>query len=229
RSLSLASGRGLRRARPRAGGRLEALVFGDVAVGAETRDDRLLRALVQPLATPPNRGEETLEIDLEGGELVVGPVLHLELHLARAAPRVVDDLVGLPLRDLHDLGLRRLAHRLRPRFREQPVDLALRLGQHLLPLLDDPAGLLDLLRSRRAALVEEVVILLAVDPHLVGERDGFGVVNEVVELVDQYQYVHWPRSVTLIAADTAVVTRRDAPAFPGARPGRALPDGVRPG
>jgi hypothetical protein len=45
--------------------------------------------------------------------------------------------------------------------------------------------LLDLLGNRRAHLVEDVVDLLAVDPHLVGEGDGLGVVNEVVELVDQ--------------------------------------------
>src|SRR6266496_4147244 len=76
------------------------------------------------------------------------------------------------------------------RLRQQPVDLALGLCEHLLPLLDDPARLLDLLRDRRPHLVEDVVDLFAVDPHLVGEGHGLRVVHEVVELVDQYEDVH---------------------------------------
>jgi hypothetical protein len=71
------------------------------------------------------------------------------------------------------------------RFLEETVLLALRLGQHLLTLLDDPPGLLDLFRDRGPHLVEDVVDLLAVDAHLVGERHGLRVVHEVVELVDQ--------------------------------------------
>src|SRR6476469_3239024 len=50
--------------------------------------------------------------------------------------------------------------------------------------------LLDLLGDSRAHLVEDVVDLLAVDAHLVGERHGLRLVHEVVELVDQYQYFH---------------------------------------
>src|SRR4029077_17870715 len=60
----------------------------------------------------------------------------------------------------------------------------------LLPLLHDPARLLDLFRNGRAHLVEDVVDLLAVDPHLVGERHGLRLVNEVVELVYEYEDVH---------------------------------------
>ena len=157
-------------------------------------DDGLLRALVQPLAAALHRGEELVEVDLERREDAVGPVLHLEARLACLAARVVDDVLRLVLGDLHDLGLRRLAHGLLARLGEQPVDLALRLGEHLLPLLDDPARLLDLLRDRRAHLVEDVVDLLAVDAHLVGERDGLRVVHEVVELVDEYEYVHVRKS-----------------------------------
>src|SRR6185436_19987861 len=100
------------------------------------------------------------------------------------------DLLGLALGQLDDHGLRRLAHSLLASLAEDPIALTLRLGQHLLALLHDPAGLLDLLRNRRAHLVEDVVDLLAVDAHLVGERDGLGVVNEVVELVDENEYVH---------------------------------------
>jgi len=94
------------------------------------------------------------------------------------------------LGDLDDLRLGRLAHRLLAGLGQQPVDLALRLGEHLLALLHDPARLLDLFRDRRAHLVENVVDLLTVDAHLVGEGDGLRVVHEVVELVDENEYVH---------------------------------------
>ena len=104
--------------------------------------------------------------------------------------RVVDDVLGLPLGELDDLGLRRLAHRLLARLLDDPVALPLRLGEHLLPLLDDPAGLLDLLGDRRPHLVEDLVDLLAVEANLVGERHGLRVVHEVVELVDEHEYVH---------------------------------------
>ena len=145
---------------------------------------------MQPLPAAAHRGEEAVEVDLERREHRVGPVLHLEARLARLAAGLVDDVLRLPLGDLHDLGLRRLAHGLLARLGEQPVDLALRLGEHLLALLDDPARLLDLFRDRRAHLVEDVVDLLAVDANLVGEGDGLRVVHEVVELVDQYEDVH---------------------------------------
>src|SRR5204862_6798802 len=70
------------------------------------------------------------------------------------------------------------------------IAFALRLGEHLLALLDDPPSLLDLLGDRRPHLVEDVVDLLAVDPDLVGQRDGLRVVDEVVQLVDQDKYIH---------------------------------------
>src|SRR5439155_21258547 len=92
------------------------------------------------------------------------------------------------------LRLRRLTDGLLTRLAEDPVAFALRLGEHLLALLDDPARLLDLLRDRRPHLVEDVVDLLAVDPDLVGQRDGLRVVHEVVELVDQSEYVHFSQS-----------------------------------
>ena len=75
------------------------------------------------------------------------------------------------------------------------IALPLRLGEHLLPLLDDPARLLDLLRNGGAHLVEDLVDLLAVEAHLVGQRDGLRVVHEVVEPVDEYEYVHGSKSL----------------------------------
>ena len=141
---------------------------------------------MQPLAAALDRSEELLEVDLERRQDRVGPVLHLEPRLPRLPPRLVDDVLRLALGDLDDLRLRRLANGLLARLAQEPVGLALGLGQHLLTLLDDPAGLLDLFRDRRAHLVEDVVDLLAVDPDLVGQGHGLGVVNEVVELVDEY-------------------------------------------
>ena len=76
------------------------------------------------------------------------------------------------------------------RLLDDPLGLALGLGEHLLTLLDDPARLLDLLGDRGAHLVEDVVDLLLVHAHLVRQRDLLGVVDEVVQLVDQYQDVH---------------------------------------
>ena len=145
---------------------------------------------MQPLATATHGDEELVEVDLEAREDPVRPVLHLESRLARLAACVVDDVLCLPLGDLDDLRLRRLTHRLLARLADQAVALALRLGEHLLPLLDDPAGLLDLLRDRGAHLVEDVVDLLAVDAHLVGEGHRLRVVHEIVELVDEYENVH---------------------------------------
>ena len=145
---------------------------------------------MQPLPPALHGREELVQVDLERREDPVRPVLHLEPRLPRLPARVVDDLLCLPLGELDDLGLRRLAHGLLARLAEDPVGLALRLGQHLLALLDDPARLLDLLRDRRAHLVEDVVDLLAVDPDLIREGDGLRVVHEVVELVDQDENVH---------------------------------------
>ena len=147
---------------------------------------------MQPLPAAPDRAEELVEVDLERREDAVGPVLHLEARLPRLAAGLLDDVLRLALGELHDLGLRRLAHGLLARLADQAVALALRLGEHLLPLLHDPAGLLDLLGDRRAHLVEDVVDLLAVDAHLVGQGHGLRVVHEIVELVDEYEDVHGP-------------------------------------
>src|SRR5207247_890537 len=100
--------------------------------------------------------------------------------------------------------------------------LALRLGQHLLPLLDDPARLLDLLGDRGAHLVEDVVDLLAVDPHLVGQRHGLRVVDEVVELVDEDEDVHVRGILLLWPDEGAGPSGPHSPGFSGV-PG--LPSG----
>src|SRR5207302_9023090 len=71
-----------------------------------------------------------------------------------------------------------------------------------------PAGLLDLLGDRRPHLVEDVVDLLAVDPDLVGQRHGLRVVHEVVELVDENEYVHESSEFT---EETLFVTLAEEP------------------
>src|SRR5437879_2997062 len=187
------------------------VVVGALDAGGDAGDDRLLRALVQPLATPLDRAQELVEVDLEGGEDRVGPILHLEPRLAGLAASVVDDLTGLALGELDDLGLRRLANGLLAGLAENPVALALGLGQHLLAFLDDPARLLDLLGDRRPHLVEDVVDLLAVDANLVGQRNGLRVVHEVVQLVDQNQYVHTSLSLLLRARGSTATPFRAHP------------------
>src|SRR5262249_34238480 len=57
-----------------------AAVVGEVD-RADPGDDRLLRALVQPLAAAAHRDEELVEVRLERCEHPVCPVLHLEPHL----------------------------------------------------------------------------------------------------------------------------------------------------
>src|SRR5205809_159581 len=109
---------------------------------------------------------------------------------AGAGAGVLDDVLRGALGLLDDLLLGDQLRLAVARLGDDALGLALGLGQHLLALLDDPAGLLDLLGNRRPHLVEDVVDLLAVDAHLVGEGHGLRVVHEVVELVDQYEDVH---------------------------------------
>src|SRR6476619_6487728 len=145
---------------------------------------------LQALAAALHRSDELREVDLERVEDLIGVVLGAEADLALTGASVLDDVLGGALGLLGDLLLGGQLRLALARLLEDPLRLALGLGQHLLPLLDDPARLLDLLRDRRAHLVEDVVDLLAVDPDLIREGDGLRVVHEVVELVDQDEDVH---------------------------------------
>src|SRR6185436_13573522 len=149
-----------------------------------------LFAALQAVAAALDGCDELGEVDLEGVEDVVGVVLGAQADLAFARTRVLDDLLGLALGLLDDLFLGCEADLLLARLADDPLGLALRLGEHLLTLLHDPARLLDLLRDRRAHLVEDVVDLLFVDAHLIRKGDGLGVVNRLVDLVDENEYVH---------------------------------------
>ena len=151
--------------------------------------DGLVLAL-QALAAALDGGDELREVDLERVEDLVGVVLGAEADLALAGAGVLDDVLGGALGLLGDLLLGDEAGLALARLLDDALGLALGLGEHLLALLDDPARLLDLLRDRRAHLVEDVVDLLLVHTHLVRQRDRLGVVDEVVELVDENEDVH---------------------------------------
>src|SRR5207237_5604401 len=66
-------------------------------------DDGLLRSLLEPLATALHGVQELVQVDLERRQDAVRPVLHLEPGLTSLPASVVDDVVRLSLRELHDL------------------------------------------------------------------------------------------------------------------------------
>src|SRR3954467_690818 len=145
----------------------------------------------EPVAATLNGGEELLQVHFKGGEDLVGVVLGAEADFTLAGAGVLDDLVGGALGLLGDLLVGDQTGLLLARLADDPLRLAFGLGQHLLALLDDPARLLDLLGDRGTHLIEEVVDLLAVHTHLIRQRDGTGVGDDVVQLVNEDQYVHF--------------------------------------
>src|SRR3954454_17424571 len=149
-----------------------------------------LFATRKPLAATLHGGDELREVHLERVEDVVRVILGAEPDLALTRTRVLDDLLGLALRLPDDFLFADQPRLLLARLADDPLSLALRLGEHLLTLLDDPARLLDLLRDRGTHLIEDVVDLLFVDAHGVRERHLLGVVNCVVEFVDEDEDVH---------------------------------------
>src|SRR4051812_46053887 len=150
---------------------------------------------LEALAAALDGRDELRKVDLERVEDLVGVVLGAQPDLALTSAGVLDDVLGGPLGLLGHLFLADELLGALARLLDDPLSLALGFGEHLLTLLDDPARLLDLLRDRRAHLIEDVVDLLLVHTHLVRQRDLLGVVNEVVELVDEYEDVHGRFSV----------------------------------
>ena len=186
--------------------------------------DRLVVAAGEAVAAALHGGEELLEVDLERREDLVGVVLGAEADLALGLAGVLDDLLGGALGLPVDLLARRSGAACWSRASLTiALGLALGLGEHLLALLDDPARLLDLLGDRRPHLIEQVVDLLAIDAHLVGQRHRPRVVDQVVELVYEYEDVH-KRCVKAYAVGTGRAARGasfgarlQAPAQPQAR------------
>src|SRR5215210_7426435 len=149
-----------------------------------------LFATLQPVTPALHRSDELGQVDLERVEDVVRVVLGPEADLTLPRAGILDDLVRLPLGLLDDLLLGDQPRLLVARLLDDPLRLALGLGQHLLALLDDPACLLDLLGDRRAHLVEDVVDLLLVHADRPRHGDRLGVVDQIVQLVDEYEDVH---------------------------------------
>src|SRR3954452_13042061 len=145
---------------------------------------------LQALAAPLDRGDELRQVDLERVEDLVGVVLRPEPDLALAGAGVLDDVLRLALGLLGDLLLADELRLALARLLDDALRLALGLRQHLLALLDDPARLLDLLGDRRAHLVEDVVDLLLVHADRPCHGDRLGVVDRIVQLVDEYEDVH---------------------------------------
>src|SRR4051794_40783448 len=168
-----------------------------IACGFPSADFGRLVATLQPLAATLNGGDELREVHFERVEDLVGVVLGAEPDLALAGASVLDDVLRRALGLAGDLLLGDELLLALARLLDDPLGLALGLGEHLLALLDDPARLLDLLGDRGAHLIEDVVDLLLVHAHGVRQRDRFRVVDEVVQLVDEYQDVHLaPRFAT---------------------------------
>src|SRR4051794_28536321 len=138
---------------------------------------RLFVAPGETVAAALHGREELLQVHLEGVENLVGVILGTEADLPLPGAGILDDLVGSPLSLLGDLLVGDQPGLLLARFAHDSLCLALRFGEHLLALLDDPARLLDLLGDRRAHLIEEVVDLLAIDTNLVRKRNRPGVVD----------------------------------------------------
>src|SRR3954452_21163774 len=144
----------------------------------------------EPLAPTLHGSDELREVHLERVEDVVGVVLGAETNLALPSTCVFDDLLSLALCLPDDFFFADQTGLLLAGLADDPLGFPLGLGKHLLPLLDDPARLLDLLRDRRAHLVEDVVDLLFIHAHGVRKRHLLGVVNCVVEFVDEDEDVH---------------------------------------
>src|SRR3954471_4738511 len=169
---------------------------------------RLVLAL-QALATALHSGDALREVGLERVEDLVRVVLRAEPDLALAGTGVLDDVLRLALGLLGDLLLRGELRLALARLLDDALRLALGLGQHLLALLDDPARLLDLLGDRRAHLVEDVVDLLLVHADRPRHGDRLGVVDEIVQLVDEYEDVHersWFRQRAMASCNRAATS-----------------------
>jgi hypothetical protein len=162
------------------------------------RGDHLFLAR-QPVAAALHCGNELGEVDLERVQDLVGVILGAEPDLTFAGAGVLDDVLGGALSLLGDLLLGDQPLLSLAGLLDDALGLALGLRQHIQAFLDDPPRLLDLLGDRRPHLVQDVVDLLLVHAHLIGQRDRLGVVDKIVKFVNQYEDIHRKTSVSSAA------------------------------
>src|ERR671915_995238 len=144
------------------------------------------------LCAPTLHGlEEFAQVVLEVGEDLVGVVLGAEAYLALAAAGVLHDLRAPLLGPLEDLLFRSDFLGLILGAANDTVALAAGFVEHRLALLDDPAGLLELLRYCLAHLVYDVEGGIPVDHRRVAETGKAPrVLDQFFQPVYEYQYVH---------------------------------------
>src|SRR5918992_6306830 len=144
------------------------------------------------LGAPALHGlEELAQVVLEVGEDLVGVVLGAEPYLALAAAGVFHDLRAPLLRPLEDFLFRGDLLCLILGAANDTVALAAGFVEHRLALLDDPAGLLELLRYCLAHLVYDVEGGIPVDHRRVAETgEAPRVLDQFFQPVYEYQYVH---------------------------------------
>src|SRR5215210_6612863 len=135
--------------------------------------------------------EELAEVILEVGEDLISVVFRAEPDLPLAPAGVLHDLRAPLLRPLEDFLFRGDLLGLVLGAADDTVALAAGLVEHRLALLDDPAGLLELLRYGLAHLVYDVEGGVPVDHRRVAETgEAARVLDQFFQPVYKYQYVH---------------------------------------
>ncbi|MGI8875205.1 MAG: TetR/AcrR family transcriptional regulator [Egibacteraceae bacterium] len=179
------------------GALVELLVVVELAArvtvsGCLTRGRRLLgrRQVIgrqpspQTLTALLDGRQRLLQHDLEVGELAVDVVLGLQAQHARVLARVGEDPFGLAVGCPDHLGLREHALALDTGVGHQLLRLARRLGQQVVALLDDPAGLPQLVGQPGAHVGEHRLDLGPVHHDRRGQRDGSALGDQLLELLD---------------------------------------------
>ena len=127
---------------------------------------------------------EPVEHDLHAGQLLVAEVLGLVPHGAGLVVGVVEDALGHRVGLADDLGALHHALGLGPHLLHQRLGLPGALGQELLALAQEPAGLAQLVGQAVEGGAQEAGHLLARDDDRRGERHGLGAGEDVEHLAD---------------------------------------------
>src|SRR5215218_2401617 len=135
--------------------------------------------------------EELAQVVLEVGKDLVGVVFGAEPYLTLAAAGIFHNLRAPFLGPLEDLFFRSDLLGLILGAANDTVALAAGFVEHRLALLDDPAGLLELLRYCLAHLVYDVEGGVPVDHRRIAETgEAPRVLDQFFQPVNKYQYVH---------------------------------------